>query len=278
MRKRIVCVAVALVAAPVAAHDFWLQPRDFVLAASHPVALRIFVGHGPDKQRWGVGIDRVVRFVSIGPDGSVDRKGDLTLRGPAFDGVVRLSQPGTHLLALESSNAASDLPSVRYNSYAEAEGLTIPLAERARTGRKNDNGREVYSRRAKAIVQIGPVDPGQSALVTKPVGMALEIVPERNPLLLKPGEGLPVHVLFQGRPLAGALVKLTNLDADAKPVELHRSDAQGRAVFAVPRRGNWLVNTIWSVPVRNLAAADYQTIFSSLTFGFPDQPVSRPAR
>ena len=246
-----------------------------MLSASHPVALKIFVGHGPDKQRWGVPIDRVVRFVSIGTDGTVDRKSDLSLRAPAFDGVVRLSRPGTYLLALESSNAASDLPSVRYNSYAEAEGLTIPLAERARLGRKNDNGREIYSRRAKAIVQIGAVDARQSAIVTRPVGMALEIVPERHPLTLTPGESLPVRILLQGRPLAGALVKLTNLDADAKPVELHRSDATGRAVFTVPRQGNWLINTIWSVPVRNVPTADYQTIFSSLTFGFPE-PATQP--
>ena len=268
MRHRLIFVAVGLVATPLLAHDFWLQPRDFVLAAPRPVPLTIFVGHGPDRQRWGVSNDRVIQLFSFGPGGKVDHKGDLTLRGPAFDGVVRLSKPGTHLLALQSTNAFSDLPSARFNSYAEMEGLTIPLAERARAGRNNDNGREIYSRRAKAILQVGPVDPRQSAFVTRPVGLTLEIVPDRNPHMLRAGEPLPVRVYFRGRPLSGALVKLTNLAADARPVQMMRSDASGRAIFKMPRQGNWLINTIWSTPLPSNQKAEYETIFSSLTFGY----------
>ncbi len=269
MKKRLALLAAALAATPALAHDFWLQPRDFSIAMPAAVVLTIYVGHGPDRQRWGVGIDRVVQFVSFGPDGKIDRAPELTLQARGGDGVLRLKQPGTHLLAFQSAPTPSDLPAVRFNSYLRDEGLTIPIADRARTGREAANGREIYSRRAKAIVQIGPVDRRQGSIALKRLGLTLEVVPERHPLTLKPGEPLPVRIFFRGAPLAGATVKLTNLDADAKPVVTQRTDRAGRVAFAVPRQGRWLVNTIWSTKIANNPKADYETIFSSLTFGFP---------
>ncbi len=270
MSKRLALFACALAATPAFAHDFWLQPRDFSIAAPGAVVLAIYVGHGPDRQRWGVGIDRVIQFVSFGPDGKADRKPELTLRAPGADGVLRLTKPGTHLLAFQSAPTPSDLPAVRFNSYLRDEGLTIPLADRAQAGRDTANGREIYSRRAKAIVQIGPIDKRQGSVALKRLGLTLEVVPEHHPLTLKPGEALPVRIFFRGAPLAGATVKLTNLDADAKPVATQRTDGAGRAAFLVPRRGKWLVNTIWSTKIANRQNADYETIFSSLTFGFAD--------
>ena len=76
-------------------------------------------------------------------------------------------------------------------------------------------------------------------------------------------------MLYQGRRLAGALVKLTSLEFDARPVEMHLSDAQGRASFRVPHNGEWLINVIWTQPLRGNPRADFETTFSSLTFGYP---------
>ena len=275
MRLALFTAIGALIAVPAIAHDFWLQPREFALAAPRPLILAVLIGHGPDRQHWPVGNDHVVQFVSFGPGGKTDRKSELTLQSGTVDGLLRLPQPGTYLLAFQSTAAGSDLPAIRYNGFAQAEGLTIPLTQRARARQTSANGRELYTRRAKAIVQIGPIDPRQGALVTKRLGMTLEIVPEVNPLALAPGQSLPVRVYFEGRPLSGALVKLTNLAADATPVELHRSDAEGRAIFNVPQAGNWLINVIWSIPLANNSAADYRTVFSSLTFGYPVKPMAR---
>lgn len=275
MRLAPLVVVGTLIAVPAIAHDFWLQPRSYTLPIPGADVLSVLIGHGPDRQHWPVGNDHVVQFVSFGPSGKTDRKNELTLQSGTVDGLLRFAEPGTHLLAFQSTVASSNLPAIRYNGFAQAEGLTIPLTERARLQRTGDNGRELYARRAKAIVQVGPVDPRQAALVTRRLGLNLEIVPERNPLTLEPGQTLPVRVYFDGQPLGGALVKLTNLGADAKPVELHRSDAQGRAVFSLPNQGTWLINVIWSTRLRNNPAADYQTVFSSLTFGYPARPPSK---
>ena len=267
MRPLIGLCAGLLAATPVLAHDFWLQPARLVMAAPGAVPMLIYVGHGAARERWGVGIDRVVQFQSSGPGGLVDRKPNLTLQGPRFDAVIPLEKPGSYVFAFQSRPTVSDLPFLRFNDYAATEGLTPIIAHRDATASQRSNGRELYSRRAKTIIQIGAVDPSGSARVTRPIGLSLEIVPERHPLLLKPGEKLPIRVLFNRRPLAGALVKLTDLDADAEPVAKLRTDAAGRASFVIPHKGSWQFNTVWADVISGNPTADYVTTFSSLTFG-----------
>ncbi len=73
--------------------------------------------------------------------------------------------------------------------------------------------------------------------------------------------------LLIGFALAGALVKLNDLDHDAEPVAMRRSDAQGRAVFRLPGKGNWQLNVIWTRPQPKTSLTDFDTSFSSLSFG-----------
>jgi uncharacterized GH25 family protein len=79
---------------------------------------------------------------------------------------------------------------------------------------------------------------------------------------------LPLHVLFNGRPLGGALVKLTNLDADADPVEKELTGRDGRTAMHIPKAGKWQLNVIWSVPIHD-PRADFATTFASFAFEIP---------
>lgn len=255
-----------VVAAPAVAHDFWVQPKIFAVPAGGVVPLTIEVGHAQFRQRWSVSIDRVATFTTIGPDGVVDHRGELHLDTGDSDADLRFAKPGTYIIALTTSHASSILPAIRFNDYINYEGITPAIATRAAAGTTNTPGREIYSRRAKALIQVGTPTARQS-VATKPIGLSLEIVPERDPYTLGPDEALPVRILYDGKPLAGAFVKLTNLDFDAKPVRTQRSDAAGRAAFKIPFRGLWQMNVIWTRPLVGNADADFDTTFSSLTFG-----------
>jgi uncharacterized GH25 family protein len=248
------------------AHDFWLQPTNFRVTAGQSIPVSIQVGHGEARQRW-VSSDRVVMLRDIGPKGIADRRPDL-MRAGTRDMSLAFTAPGLHVLALETNHADSDLPAIRFNDYANVEGLTPALQARQAQGKTGQPGREIYSRRAKALLLVGAPLPGDDARVTKPLGLTLEIVPERNPYALKPGEALPVRVLYEGRPLAGATVKLTNLDFDMRPLAVKQTDSAGRTAFDVPLKGVWLLNVIWTKPVRD-PRGDFDTTFSSLSFGFP---------
>jgi len=247
-------------------HDFWIQPSKFALAVPNRVPLTLFVGHGADKARWGVSADRVVQFRSLGPDGLIDRKPSLTLGAPSFDAVIPFERRGSYVLGLQSALTPSRLPFLRFNEYVADEGITPIAAERKRKGLLKTEGREVYSRRAKAIIQVGPVDPGSVARVVRPLNLLLEIVPERHPMALGSGRVLPVRVLYGGRPLPGALVKITDLRADAKPMAARRTDANGRASFRISQAGAWQMNVVWARPLTTSRGAQFNTTFASLTF------------
>ena len=218
-----------MIASSATAHDFWIQPE---------APFSLLVGHGPYRQISPISPSRITRFEAVGP------------------------AEGVHLLVLETDDKAqSHLPAIRFNDYLRVEGLTPALQERERTHRGDRDGSERYSRRAKALIGGGPEEP----LFTKAIGLTLEIVPEPSPS----ARTLPVRVLYKGEKLAGALVKLTDLDHDEQPFETHVTDAEGRATFTLPDKGSWLLNVIWTEVLGPEAETDFATIFSSLSFAFP---------
>ena len=255
----------------VAAHDFWLQPGEYWIRPDALTPMTLQVGHGPFRQRSPIPARRITRFQAMAPQGAViDLHKQLRLGGAQDDGDFRLEEPGLHVLVLQTDyGAQTHLPSIRFNDYLRAEGLTPALEQRARLRRMDADGSERYSRCAKSIVQVGPSSPGSQTQVSKPVGLPLEIVPEANPYASPRSASLPVRVLYAGRPLAGALVKLTNLKDDASPFEVHLTDRNGRASFTMPNSGAWLLNVIWTKALPRSEETDFETVFSSLSFGFP---------
>jgi uncharacterized GH25 family protein len=251
------------------AHDFWVQPLSFWIAPNASVMTTLQVGHGEFRQRWNSDASRVVQFRSIGPGGvSTDHQSELRNGTMEQDHLVRFGAQGTHVLILETNHAQSTLPGIRFQDYLKQEGLTPALDIRARTKTEDQPGREIYSRRAKALVQVGPPSDIPQPWVTRPVGFSLEIVPETNPYSIDAKGQLAIRVYSEGRPLAGATVMLNNLQFDGRPVQTVVTDMSGRAVFSFPRTGSWQLNVLWTKPLKDDPTADFDTTFSSLTFGF----------
>lgn len=269
----LLALSVCSFASLVSAHDFWLQPKQYWIAADALTPLTLQVGHGPFRQRSPIPARRITRFQALTPEGAlVDLHSQLRLGKATEDGDFRFTKPGTYLLVLQTDyRAQTHLPSIRFNDYLRAEGLTPALEQRARLHLMDADGSERYSRCAKAIVQVG-----QSALrpqrpLSKPLGLPLEIVPDVSPYDVPRSRTLPVRVIYAGRPLAGALVKLTNLEHDASPFEVRQTDYEGRASFTMPSSGSWLLNVIWTKPLPRSEETDFETVFSSLSFGFPSE-------
>ena len=264
-------VALCSSASMAVAHDFWVQPLDYWITAGAATSVTLQVGHGPYRQRSPIPVRRITRFEAIGTaNATSDLRNTLHVGEPAEDGNFRLENPGTYLLVLQTdNNAQTHLPSIRFNDYLKAEGLTPALDARARLHRMDADGSERYSRCAKSLVQVGPIVGDRSvAFVLDPVGLPLEIVPEANPYATPRPATLPVHVIYAGQPLPGALVKLTDLDNDASPFETHQTDRDGRAVFSMPTSGTWLLNVIWTEESPATSETDFETVFSSFSFGY----------
>lgn len=275
-RSASVLVLGFLWALPAAAHDFWIQPEQYWAQPDVSIPVTLQVGHGSEQQRSQIRASRISRFMTVGPDGkTTDARADLHLHGLNDDGRVRLRAPGTHIVALETDlRGRSTLSAQRFNEHIATEGLTAAFEQRERTKRTSAPASESYRRVTKALVQIRAADARPQPHVTKPLGLPLEIVPERNPYDEPHADDLPVRVLFEGQPLTGALVKLTQLEHDETPRQSRRTDESGRASFRWPESGTWLLNVVWTKPVSPPAEVDFETTFSSLSFGFPAAPAS----
>ena len=92
----------------------------------------------------------------------------------------------------------------------------------------------------KTLVNVGKSGKGFRRLAKT----SLEIMPLKNPRAVKSGASLPVRVLFQGKPLAGAEVKVTHegMPDPKKPfLSLGKTDAKGEILVKLDKPGPWLL-------------------------------------
>lgn len=264
---KILCVAIAFSGAA-HAHDFWIQPSAFRTTPGSRIDLRFLIGEPGAVEHWATEWRKVVSLQDFGPHRVIDQ---LALIQPLddaeptiqrIDASFALSEVGTHIIAFTSAHAANDLDSAAFNDYVEHEGLVLIREHRRLKGRTGEHGRELYSRRAKALVQVGDVI---TDTVSQPIGQTLEIVPPINPYLLKANEPLRARIWFHGRPLAGASVVLESLGPQATHGTPIVSDQDGMVTFHPPGAGAWKINVVWSYPITD-PRAEYETIFASLSF------------
>ena len=266
---RVIGAAVATMAlalpASLQAHAFWLQPDDYHVEKNESITFNFRVGDGAEAEDWDLYWDRVVSLRSYQADGVVDRQAEIvattdTERGGASFSFVG---DGTHIVAFESQTSFSDLKPDRFDAYVREEGLTAIAEVRRANGGSVGNGTELYSRRSKALIQVGD---DLTDNVTIPIGQTLEIVPEINPYTLSGEAQMPLRVMYRGKPLGGATVHFVDLDRGGEAIK-RQTDSDGRVAFEIADKGRWLFDVVWATPSPQNDRADFSTIFSSLTFG-----------
>lgn len=265
--KHLVLAALMLAPGAAQAHDFWIATPKYRMPVTGTARIEFKIGDEAKPEQWKLRWDKVVALRAHGLRETTDQQATIVPTAGEVSGYadVALTEPGTTIVAFESSQSMSDLPAGKFNPYVAHEALTLVTERRKATGSTNKRGRETYSRRAKALFQIGDIPTDQ---VLKPLGHTLEIVPEVNPYALGADRRLPVRILYRGKPLPGAQVSLLDQRGNGTPVADVVSDAGGRAVFTVPAKSAWRLNVVWSSPVEGNPKADFDTIFTSLTFGY----------
>jgi uncharacterized protein DUF4198 len=268
LSRRIACalaVIAALWALPLAAHDFWIVPSSFRPAVSSPLALRLRVGENLRGDPVPRDPAQVERFALLGP------AGELPIAGPPGAdpaGFVRVPGAGLYTVVYRSHRTRLDLPPDKFAEALKREGLERILELRQSRGESAKPSTEVFSRCAKALLQVGEPAAGERAGFDRPVGLALELVPERDPYALAPGAELPIRLLYQGKPLSGALVVALGLhQANGRIAE--RSGPDGRVRLRLPEGGFWLIKAVHMVPAPRETGVDWESLWASLTFDLP---------
>ncbi len=264
MRLRLVaCAFAALLASPLRAHDFWIELSTYRPAVDATVDVRLFVGQRFRGEALPRNPAMIVRFALA------SEQGETPVPGRAADepaGRVRIQMPGLQVIGYRSRNTPVSLEPAKFDEYLREEGLEWVIGDRAKRGESRKPSREIFSRCAKALLSAGD---GGATGYDRAFGFELELIPEKNPYELKGGDGLPVRVAYEGKPLAGALVTALPYDEPEKRIS-QRSDANGRVTFVLPREGVWLVRAVHMIPAAaGNAEADWESLWASLTFEIP---------
>ena len=248
--------------APLAAHDLWLEPSSFRPAVGERVEVDLRVGHpGAEAETMTRNPARIERFTAVSTGGEAPILGRDGGR-PA--GLLRPAVPGLLTLVYRTNDARQELPAPKFEAYLAEEGLLHIAKLRRERGQADAPGRELYSRALKALLAVG----GDVGSGDRPSGLEFELVSEVNPFTLQPGATFPVRVLDRGRGVPGILIDALPLDGGVGATSAV-SDADGRVRLLLRRGGGWVLTAVTMREAPGGSGADWESIWTSLTFSIP---------
>jgi uncharacterized GH25 family protein len=239
-----------------AAHDLYLMPAHFRVSVGDKVVVSV---HNGDSFPNSEGTTDPRRLLDARlSDGTAFE--DFQMLGKATHGVVPVRSRGSLWASVHTEPRLLDpVPAEKFAAYLKEEGLPeVPY------------GREMYSKFAKALL----VSEAPDASFRTPLGMTIEFVPEVNPGLLKPGDSLPVQVLFRGKPLPGVQVEkawsASGATRGGQYQVVGRTDGEGRIAVPVQCAGKWRLHAVTMEKHPDARVADYASFWASLTFEVPE--------
>ena len=195
------------------AHDLWLNVDNHYPEAGGKATVTVVFGHNFPYYDILISRDSLAGFSYLCPDGQIrevektweDKKGE---KSGALAGDITFEQKGTYLVT----------------------------AFRKVKGDKEHVPSEKYG---KSILIVGK----GNAIISKPFGHRIEIIPLKNPSEVKPGESIPIQVLFEGKPLSTYVyATYAGYYSEDEPFPVSaKSNAEGVAHVRISQPGIWLV-------------------------------------
>lgn len=253
-------------AAPLAAHEYWIKPDKFFVAAGATVNLTLNVGEDFTGLVRPFNTEKVAALRHYSAAGVVDLFARVPA-GPGFDTLpLALAKPGTHLIAEDSQPSTITLSPDKFLGYLNEDGLEFVAEARKAAKQENEPGRERYLRCVKTLIRVGDKSDATYAIRT---GQRLEIVPQSDPFAARPGSRLAFTVFFDRQPLAGAQVRAWHHRDKILVTLKGRSAADGTIAFDLPYAGPWMISLVHMIPIKDVPGYDWQSYWGNLTFAVP---------
>jgi uncharacterized GH25 family protein len=240
------------------AHDTWLIPDQFNLAPKSMVTLDMTSGMEFPK-------------LDVGPKPERVESAKCRLAGKTFDITNKLAAPNSLQFKAELADAgiatfwvklpprSIELKPEEVKEYLDE--VDAPEALRKQWAEmKEQRWRESYTKHPKTFARVG--EPSSDRSWAEPVGMFLEIVPEKDPTGLKAGDDFAVRVLKDGKPFAA--FSLNAVGAGETKGETRKTDADGRVTFRVGAAGRWLLRGT-DIRKSSQPETDWESDFATLT-------------
>lgn len=258
------------------AHEFWLEPvAPVAVGATAPLTLR--VGEFFEGELVGFSTAQTVAIRHYTGTESSNLRAMLPLRNPVATLALPITTAGTHMVVFDSQPSMISLPAGKFEAYLHDEGLDFITVRRQATGASDSPGRERYRRFVKTLMLSAPAPTAAQATApfapdmtyARRIGQQLEMVPLADPLLTPPGEPLGIRVLFEEKPLVGALLKAWHR-RDGQTVMIRaKTSVDGTAIFNLPFSGAWMVSVVHMIPATGTKDIDWDSLWGNLSFAVP---------
>lgn len=243
------------------AQEFWIEPDKFYFNPGETAHLSVKAGAdfiGQNYQLSPAGVQALEHHTSTQQQ---DLKMLIKEGGENLE--VRLTGEGGHLIVIETKRALTKMDGESFTAYLKEEGLDDIYYQRDKAGISGDSATEYATRYSKVILQSGtrPDD-----TYKKICHLPLEIVPDKDPSSMKKGDPIRFTILYQGKPLFGAKVKVWNSYNHRTTVQNIYSQQNGVIETHVSNPGTWMVSVTNMIPSRD-PKAQYRTFRTTLVFG-----------
>jgi uncharacterized GH25 family protein len=186
---------------------------------------------------------------------------------PAINGRNRINivarLHGTYMIVSETPTGFREMDAEKFNAYLREAALDDAFYGRQKTNSLDKNGKESFVHFAKLLLQAG----GRTDdIYKKESRVPIEIIPQQNPFELKVGSRVQFKVLYEGKPLFGARVKVWNRHNNRTSVQNIFTEQNGMVETHISNPGAWMVSVVKMIPSKD-PGAEWQSFKGSLVFG-----------
>ena len=247
------------------AHDTWLIPDRFEVASKSAITLDLTSGMAFPKLETGPKRERV-QAAPCRLAGRTFEMTDISAGPNSLRLKSGLSEAGIATFWVKLPPKSIELKPAEVQEYLDE--IDVPANLRKQwTEMEPKRWREVYTKHPKTFVRVG--DPKTDRSWAEPVGMALEIVPEKDPTTLREGDELAVRVLKNDVPYAD--FSLNAVAAGETKGETRKTDSAGRVTFRFNKAGAWLLRGT-DLRKSTKSDADWESDFTTLTLEVKPKP------
>ncbi len=186
------------------AHEFWLAAQPVAPAVKASTTVTLHIGEYFEGGQIGLAASHASSVRLHSRTGTEDMGKQVPATGAQPGIKLSFQRPGTHVLAYESHPSQIVLSADKFHAYLHDEGLDAIIKRREANGTATQPGRERFRRSAKLLLRVGDKSDDAYAVRTQ---QRVENTPTSDPLSAAVGDLLCFKVTFDGKPLAGDLVK-----------------------------------------------------------------------
>jgi hypothetical protein len=265
---RITTLILACLAAPLNAHELWLEPLNYQIAPDDRLQATIVNGQEFDGTQLPYLPQRYKHFIAFaGTENALvgGRSGDT----PALN-MDALAE-GLHVVVYQSVPAAITYEEwEKFQTFVDHKDLGVTLEQVTADGFPVVDFTETYTRFSKTLIAAG-----DGAGADMRTGLETELVALTNPYVDDLTDGVRVQLFYQQGVRADEQIELFAKAPDGTvEITLHRTDDEGIATLPVQAGYSYMADAVvLREPSAELAAeqdAVWETLWANLTFAVPE--------